>query len=156
METVRNKFRALRPVMDERMTRLWAGVEADAIGDGGIAIVEGATGMSRTTIRAGRDELRKGVDPSDVVNARRSGGGRPAIEVTHPELVPTLESLVDPVTRGDPESPLRWTSRSTQAGGGARCTWQQGQPAEGRAAAPRQWLQLARDTEDAGGLGAPR
>ncbi len=102
------------PVMDERLTRLWAGAEAEAIGEGGIAIVEEATGMSRTTIRAGRDELRAGVDPSDVVNVRRTGGGRPPIEETSPEIVPALEALVDPVTRGDPESPLRWTSKSTR------------------------------------------
>ena len=58
---VRTKFLALSPVMDERLTRLWAGAEADALGDGGIAIVERATGLSRTTIRAGRDELLAGV-----------------------------------------------------------------------------------------------
>ena len=58
---VRTKFLALRPVLDERLSRLWAGAEAEALGDGGIAIVERATGLSRTTIRAGRDELRAGV-----------------------------------------------------------------------------------------------
>jgi len=100
--------------MNERLTRLWAGAEAQAIGEGGIAIVEEATGMSRTTIRAGRDELRAGIDPADVVNVRRTGGGRPPIEETHPDIVPALEALVDPVTRGDPESPLRWTSKSTR------------------------------------------
>jgi len=100
--------------MNERLTRLWAGAEAEAIGEGGIAIVEEATGMSRTTIRAGRDELRAGIDPTDVVNVRRTGGGRPPIEETHPDIVPALEALVDPVTRGDPESPLRWTSKSTR------------------------------------------
>jgi hypothetical protein len=57
---VRTKFLALRPVLDERLSRLWAGAEAEALGDGGIAIVERATGLSRTTIRAGRDELRAG------------------------------------------------------------------------------------------------
>ena len=70
--------------------------------------------MSRTTIRAGRDELRAGVDPGDVVKVRRAGGGRPSIAQTRPEIVPALEALVDPVTRGDPESPLRWTSKSTR------------------------------------------
>lgn len=100
--------------MNERLTRLWAGAEADAIGEGGIAIVEQATGMSRTTIRAGRDELRAGVEPGDVVNVRRPGGGRPPIEETHPEIIDALEALVEPVTRGDPESPLRWTSKSTR------------------------------------------
>ena len=61
VEMIRAKFQSLKPVMNERLTRLWAGVEAEAIGEGGIAIVEAATGMSRTTIRAGRDELRGGV-----------------------------------------------------------------------------------------------
>ena len=59
-EQIRAKFLALHPVMDERVTRLWAGAEAAALGDGGIAIVGRATGLSRTTIRAGRDELRAG------------------------------------------------------------------------------------------------
>jgi hypothetical protein len=111
---VRGKFAALRPVMDERLTRLWAGAEADALGEGGIAIVERATGLSRTTIRAGRDELRGGVTADDVVGVRRAGGGRARIEETSPGIVEALESLVDPVTRGDPESPLRWTSKSTR------------------------------------------
>lgn len=111
---VRTKFRALSPVMDERLTRLWAGAEADALGDGGIAIVERATGLSRTTIRAGRDELQAGVSPDDVIGVRRSGGGRPRLEEARPEIVEALETLVDPVTRGDPESPLRWTSKSTR------------------------------------------
>ena len=114
MEVIRAKFLALKPVMDERLTRLWAGAEAEALGEGGISIVEAATGMSRTTIRVGRDELRAGVDSADVVNVRRAGGGRPSIEATSPEIVDVLEGLVDPVTRGDPESPLRWTSKSTR------------------------------------------
>jgi len=112
--TIRTKFTALRPVMDERLTRLWAGAEADALGDGGIAVVERATGLSRTTIRAGRDELRAGVTPDEVVLVRRAGGGRPRLEETTPGLVEALETLVDPVTRGDPESPLRWTAKSTR------------------------------------------
>ena len=66
---VRTKFLALRPVLDERLSRLWAGAEADALGDGGIAIVERATGLSGMTIRAGRDELRAGVSAKDVVFA---------------------------------------------------------------------------------------
>jgi len=108
------KYRALSPVMDERMRRLWAAAEAKAFGSGGIAAVERATGLSRTTIRAGREELSAGVAPEDVVAVRRKGGGRPRIEVANPEVLRDLESLVDPVTRGDPESPLRWTSKSTR------------------------------------------
>ncbi len=111
---IRAKYDALRPVMDERMSRLWAGAEADAIGEGGIAAVERATGLSRTTIRLGRYELAGGVSTDDVVNVRRPGGGRPRIEDTSPEIIGVLEALVDPVTRGDPESPLRWTSKSTR------------------------------------------
>lgn len=110
VEIIRTKFESLKPVMDERMRRLWAGAEADALGEGGIAIVEEATGMSRTTIRVGRAELRSGVARSDVVSVRRPGGGRPAIEQTQSDIIPALENLVEPVTRGDPESPLRWTS----------------------------------------------
>src|SRR3972149_2108191 len=108
VEIIRTKFLSLEPVMDERLTRLWAGAEADAIGEGGIAIVEEATGLSRTTIRVGRDELRAGVASADVVKVRGAGGGRPTVEQKSPGIVDALERLVDPVTRGDPESPLRW------------------------------------------------
>ncbi len=110
---IRRKYEALAGVMDERLRRLWAGVEAECSA-GGIAAVERATGLSRTTIRVGRDELRNGIEPADVVNVRRPGGGRIPLEEQHPELLTTLETLVDPVTRGDPESPLRWTSKSTR------------------------------------------
>jgi hypothetical protein len=111
---IRLKYLALSPVLDERLRRLWAGSEAEAYGTGGIAVVERATGMSRTTIRAGRDELRAGVSPEDVVAVRKEGAGRPRLEEQDPELAVALESLVDPVTRGDPMSPLRWTSKSTR------------------------------------------
>ena len=94
------------------MRRLWAGTEADAIGWGGVALVARATGMAISTVRKGRDEVRAGVRPENLVRARRSPGKRP-FEVAHPEVWPALERLVDPVTRGDPESPLRWTCKST-------------------------------------------
>jgi len=112
-DEIRTKWAALSPILDERARRLWAGAEAEH-SEGGISAVERATGLSRTTIRAGRDELRGGVDPNAVVNVRRSGGGRPTLTELNPNLLPALESLVDPVTRGDPESPLRWTSKSTR------------------------------------------
>lgn len=98
--------------MDERSRRLWAGAEADAIGYGGVAAVARATGLAISTVRKGRDEARAGARPDDVVNVRRSTGKRP-YEAAHPEVWPALEKLVDPVTRGDPESPLRWTCKST-------------------------------------------
>jgi hypothetical protein len=100
--------------MNERARRLWAGTEAGAIGHGGVAAVARATGMAISTVRKGRDEARAGARSEDVVNVRRSSGERP-YEAMHPEVWPALEKLVDPATRGDPESPLRWTCKSTQA-----------------------------------------
>src|SRR5690606_20874673 len=100
--------------MNERARRLWAGTEADAMGYGGVAAVARATGMAISTVRKGRDEVRAGARADDVVKVRRSTGKRP-FEVVHPEVWPALEKLVDPVTRGDPESPLRWTCKSTHA-----------------------------------------
>ncbi len=101
--------------MDERARRLWAGTEAEALGWGGIAAVARATGLAISTVTFGRNQVRAGVRAADVVHVRRKGGGRRLHEVAHPELVPALEKLVDPVTRGDPESPLRWTAKSTRA-----------------------------------------
>jgi len=111
-KTVRQKWRLLKATMDERARRLWAGTEAGAIGYGGVAMVARATGMAISTVRKGRDEARAGARPEDVVKVRRSAGKRP-FEVLHPEVWPALERLVDPITRGDPESPLRWTCKST-------------------------------------------
>ena len=111
-KSVRQKWRLLKATMDERARRLWAGTEAGALGYGGVAAVARATGMAISTVRKGRDEARSGARPEDVVRVRRSPGKRP-YEVAHPEVWPALERLVDPVTRGDPESPLRWTCKST-------------------------------------------
>src|SRR5277367_219476 len=100
--------------MDERLRRLWAGAEAEAIGWGGIITVARATGMAISTVTLGRNEVRAGAVPTaDLVQVRRKGGGRRRHELVHPELVPALRELVDPATRGDPESPLRWTNKST-------------------------------------------
>ena len=99
--------------MNERMRRLWAAAEAQVIGWGGVTAVARATGMARSTINKGRAELLAGAEPPDLVSVRRRGGlGRPLHDVAHPELVPALLRLVDPVTRGDPESALRWTAKS--------------------------------------------
>jgi len=110
--TVREKWRLLQATMNERARRLWAGAEADAIGYGGVIAVSRATKMAISTVRKGRDEVRAGAKPEDVVNVRRSAGPRP-YDAAHPEVWPALERLIDPVTRGDPESPLRWTCKST-------------------------------------------
>jgi len=110
---IRAKYRALLPTMDERHRRLWAGAEAQALGRGGIAVVARATGLARNTIVRGQQELaQKKPWPADRV--RRPGAGRKRMTVLVPELAAALEELVEPVTRGDPESPLRWTSKSTR------------------------------------------
>jgi hypothetical protein len=111
-KTVGQKWRLLKSTMNERARRLWAGAEAHAIGYGGVAAVARATRMAISTVRKGRDEARAGARREDVIKVRRSSGKRP-YEVLHPEVWPALEKLVDPVTRGDPESPLRWTCKST-------------------------------------------
>ena len=110
---IRRKYRALLPAMDERHRRLWAGTEARALGRGGIAVVARATGLARNTIVRGLAELaEKGtLSPSRV---RRPGAGRKRATVLAPGLTTALEELVEPVTRGDPESPLRWTTKSTR------------------------------------------
>jgi hypothetical protein len=113
---IRRKFVKLRASMDERMTRLWAGAEADALGYGGIVAVSRATGLAISTVQKGRNEFRAGAKrPKDLVKARRRGGGRRRQEEIYPDLGEKLEALVDPMTRGDPESPLRWTAKSTRA-----------------------------------------
>ena len=111
-QSIRQKWRLLKATMGERSRRLWAGAEAHAIGHGGVAAVARATGMAISTVRKGRDEARAGAVPADVVKERRSGGTR-SYEAAHPEVWTALEKLVDPLTRGDPESPLRWTCKST-------------------------------------------
>jgi hypothetical protein len=111
------RFRDLSPLMDERMRRHWAASEADAYGWGGIQAVSQATGLSPTTIRRGMAELRaRRAVPSHAVTSRmrRSGGGRKRRTDADPGLIDALEALVDPATRGDPESPLRWTCKSTR------------------------------------------
>ena len=104
------KYAALEAVLDERGRRLWAAVEARAIGYGGESLVSAATGLSRTTIRGGCEELELGT--TELERIRRPGAGRPGIEQSQPGVKQALEALVDPLTRGDPRSPLRWTCKS--------------------------------------------
>jgi Rhodopirellula transposase DDE domain len=116
--TIRQKFELLRPVMTERMRRQWAASEALALPRGGMTLVSQATGMSRTTLWAGVRELQNPSDlppaPRDPRRCRRPGGGRHLVEVDDPRLLEDLERLVNPATRGDPMSPLRWTCKSTR------------------------------------------
>jgi transposase len=104
------KYAAVAPVLDERARRLWAAAESRAIGYGGDALVSAATGLARETIRNGRREILEGVGNAGRV--RRAGAGRPEAEKSQPGLTHALEQLVDPLTRGDPMSPLRWTCKS--------------------------------------------
>jgi hypothetical protein len=106
------KFSALLPHLDERAQRLYLGSEARSLGHGGIAAVARAAGVSRQTVAAGVDEVESGVPPLGRV--RRAGGGRKPVTETDPGLRPALLTLVDPDPRGDPESPLRWTTKSTR------------------------------------------
>jgi hypothetical protein len=104
------KFSAVVDALDERGRRLWAAAESDAIGYGGDALVSDATGLSRDTIRAGRRQIHSGNAVGDRLRAE--GAGRPRIEQSQPGVMAALEKLVDPLTRGDPTSPLRWTCKS--------------------------------------------
>lgn len=119
VDSVRAKYAKLRGVMDERVTRLWAAAEAEALGYGGIAAVVTATGISKARIRAGIRELsERGTDatavPAREQRIRRAGAGRPTLIEKDPTLLRDLDLLVDPTTRGDPESPLRWTCKSKE------------------------------------------
>jgi Rhodopirellula transposase DDE domain len=115
-QAIAAKFVIMRPLLDERARRLWAAVEARAIGRGGISCVAEATRLSRVTIRAGLQELvLPGTAPSPRATPerlRRPGGGRKSLGRRDPHLVHALETLVDPATRGDPMSLLRWTCKS--------------------------------------------
>jgi transposase len=116
IETIAAKFTLLHPLLDERARRLWAAVEARAIGRGGTSAVAAATGLSRATIRTGLRELLPPDSPAarqaPVERVRRPGAGRKPLRTHDPHLVRALETLVDPVTRGDPMSLLRWTCKS--------------------------------------------
>jgi len=105
------KWATMGPVLDERGRRLWAAAESVALGYGGDSVVSAATGLARATIRAGRAELAHGVTASHRI--RRPGAGRPEIEATQPGVTEALDVLVEPLLRGNPMSPLRWTCKST-------------------------------------------
>ena len=117
VKRIRGKFAALEPVMDERLRRQWAASEALALGWGGVSMIALATGISRTTIGTGMREVRaRAARPRSPAGSwvRRPGGGRRRCTEDDPELREALEALVEPVTRGHPESPLRWTCKSTR------------------------------------------
>ena len=110
---VRQLFEVLHPVLDERMRRLVAAGMAQTVGRGGVSVVASATGLARSTIGRGLGELAPAATPvAGAQRIRRSGGGRKPLTEHDPTLLRDLEALVDPVTRGDPQSPLRWTCKS--------------------------------------------
>jgi len=113
-EVVASKFEAIAPYLDERQQRLWLGVEARAWGWGGISAVARATGVSRARVSRAVSEIDEPTEVLPVGRVRRPGAGRKPLTETDPGLLEALDVLVDPVTRGDPMSPLRWTSKSTR------------------------------------------
>ena len=106
------KLKTVLPHLNEKQRRLLLAAEAKALGRGGISRVAQATGVSRVTIYKALKEIK--YHPFVSERVRKPGGGRKGIDVYHPDLLKELESLVDPVTRGDPMSPLRWTCKSTR------------------------------------------
>jgi len=108
------RYKALEGILDERQRRLYASVEAKVLGHGGVKRVHAATGVARGSILAGIKELNSGMcaPPGDVHRIRKAGAGRKKLVDRAPGVREALERLVDPVTRGDPESPLRWTCKS--------------------------------------------
>ncbi len=111
IEAIAKKYEKLSPVLDERMRRLWAGVESSVIGFGGIAVVSKATGMSRNTIIRGEREIDE-ISGKTIKTIRKTGGGRKKAIDIDPRIQEELTKLIEPVTRGDPESPLKWTCKS--------------------------------------------
>ena len=112
-EGIKRRFELMAPHLDERTRRLLAASEAVAIGRGGATVVARATGVSRRVIGEGIKELTD-APPAGTLRIRRPGGGRKRTIETDPTLGEDLERLVEPVTRGDPESPLRWTCKSVR------------------------------------------
>ncbi len=117
--TVERRFSLLEPLLDERMRRLIAAAEAQVLGYGGVSTVARQTGVSRRAIAVGINELNHAAPPpSSTARVRQLGGGRKKALQKDPTLQADLEKLIEPVTRGDPESPLRWTCKSLRKLGG--------------------------------------
>jgi hypothetical protein len=117
IERIHLKFLALDAVLDERSRRQWAAAEARDYGYGGVTAVDAATGLARDTIAAGLRELEyRGCHPDEPVTERlrHVGSGRKRLTESDPTLLVALEALLEPLTRGDPMSPLRWTCKSTR------------------------------------------
>jgi hypothetical protein len=116
--TIREKYERLKAVLNERTRRVWAATEAQVLGHGGQSLVARATGISLSAIQVGKRELVHGLTRADerteASRVRRAGGGRRRLTEKEPKLRQALEALVEPMTRGDPCSSLRWTCKSTR------------------------------------------
>jgi len=116
IQGIEKRFVALSPLLNERLRRQWAAAEARALGWGGVLTVSQVTGLARNTISRGLEELNLREEGKEALAGERlrtPGGGRKAATEKNDQLEEALERLVDPVTRGDPQSPLRWTCKST-------------------------------------------
>ena len=113
---IAEKFEMVAPILDEAQRRIWAASEALSVGYGGVALVHRATGIARSTIKRGMAEIESGHYDwlAATARSRRVGGGRKSHVETQPGIVAALKRLVDPATRGDPQSPLLWTTTSTK------------------------------------------
>ena len=115
-QAIASRFELVSPFLDELTTRLWTASEAAPLGHGGIAKVHRATGIARNTITQGLRDIQN--PPSTKQSSKRirkAGGGRRKAVDKNPNLKKDLDALIDPVTRGDPESPLRWSAKSLRA-----------------------------------------
>jgi hypothetical protein len=110
-ESLARRYEYVRPHLNERQRRVWLGAEARVLGRGGVRVVAEAVRVSPDTVRRGRGELDD-PEPLEVGRSRATGGGRKRAEEVQPGLVKALDKLVDPETRGDPMTPLRWTVKS--------------------------------------------
>lgn len=110
-ESLVRRYDAVRPHLTERQRRIWLGAEARELGRSGVRVVADAVAVARDTVRRGRDELDD-PQPLEPTRSRKAGGGRKKAKDRDPGLVAALDALVEPATRGDPMTPLRWTSKS--------------------------------------------
>jgi hypothetical protein len=114
METLENKLKKILPVLNEKQRRLYLTSEAEAIGRGGKALISRLVNISRPTLNKGEKELNSPGNGSVAVGIRKEGGGRKKITESNTEILKALELLIEPVTRGDPQSSLRWTIKSVR------------------------------------------
>ncbi|MFW5811043.1 MAG: ISAzo13 family transposase [Thermodesulfobacteriota bacterium] len=116
IDAIKGKYKALKTELDERGRRLWAAAEAESLGHGGVRAVSKATGIAESTIRIGRRQIKPSIEKGvpEIRRIRKEGGGRKPLTEKDSDLLKVLDSLVEPTSRGDPMSPLRWTCKSTR------------------------------------------